>query len=523
MTAPEQTDDQFRLEALQLMADNTPDVFWMANATVERILYVSPGYESLWGRPAAELAENPRTFALAVHPDDRTGLWDLDRPRTTPWEAQYRIVRPDGSVRWVRGRGFPVLEPDGTPRCFAGTVTDITELKQAQEELARRAQLAEQVAEVAGRLAAATPADPDQVLRDCLERIGRQAGADRAAIGELGEGVAITHEWHSDRVPGREGETIPFPPELLELAAGAVRASPGLVPFSMPDEVRASGLIEASHMEMVPLLAGEEMFGILGVSSMAPERPWSSNLRVALHSLGSVVASTITRVRAERRAQRRQDQLRSLSARLALTEERERKRIAGILHDEVGQELALLKLQLGMLGRQLPDRSAGLVTELRERVSQLIDRTRALTSDMAPPALFKLGLASALEALASDRSTGLEVVVRESGEPMPLGEGIQLFAWRATRELLTNAMKHAHASRMVLTVLWNPNGLELVFDDDGCGFDPRILSPETGAETPGFGLIQLRERLQHMGGAFAVRSQPGEGTVVTLTVPLGVQ
>ena len=642
------TESRRATETLQLMAENTPDVFWMASPGVDRILYVSPGYEELWGRSIDELKTDPRGFVAGVHPDDLPGLWSLDAPRMEPWDLQYRIVRPGGEVRWVRGRGFPVLEPDGAARCFAGTVTDITELKRVEQELARRTDLAHLVAAVAQRLVAGAPDELDADLTWTLGRIGRAAGADRCTLVSVSDGLRVTHEWHSDRVGSRLGESYDLPPELLQ--AGVQR----MVTRGLSDvfDVRALGLpadqVDSRSLDVVPLLAGGQLLGALALSSQAEVRPWQENFRVALRSLAAVIASAMHRAsthqalernlqllrtlvdtipspvfykdrrgrylgcnqafsamlglsaeqvigrtvfelgqgghadsfkraddellrrggqqfyeasirkgdgevldglfckatwsdpdgevagvvgvitdvternRIDRALRMHRSQLQALSSQLALVEEQERRRTASLLHDEVGQELALLKLRLGLLGRRVAGEAADQVRGLRERLSHLIEQTRALTADLAPPALFKLGLAAALETMVTDqtRPHDLEVSLREAGPPTVLREGLQLFAWRATRELVANSLSHADCSRIELELRWADGRVDLQVSDDGRGFDPSVLSPDRGGDAPGFGLIHLRERLQHMGGGFEVRSNSGEGTQVRLTIPV---
>jgi signal transduction histidine kinase len=192
-----------------------------------------------------------------------------------------------------------------------------------------------------------------------------------------------------------------------------------------------------------------------------------------------------------------------------------------LLHDRVGQALALVKLRLGLLGRRISDPE--LEAELRgvrDEVDAVIGETRALTAEFAPPALFKLGLRAALESLVTDQVilAGLTVRVTESGSPASLPEPTQLLAWRAVRELLINVLKHADADAALVELAWRDGAVGIVVTDWGVGFDPTVLSP-TSDQTPGFGLIHLRERLLHMGGSFAVRSRPGDGSRIELEIP----
>jgi len=114
----------------RLLAENIQDLFWMRTPDASRVLYVSPAYEKIWGRDARELYEAPRTFLQAVHPEDRgrvDAAWE--RHALGVWDLEYRIVKPDGAVRWIHDRGFPVFDTRGVLTLMCGLAADVTELK----------------------------------------------------------------------------------------------------------------------------------------------------------------------------------------------------------------------------------------------------------------------------------------------------------------------------------------------------------------------------------------------------------
>jgi PAS domain S-box-containing protein len=117
------------------IAENITAVFWMVDVRTPRMLYVSPAYEVIWGRSCKSLYEQPRSFLDAIHPDDLCRVINaLDLQfRGLPTAEEYRIVRPDGSLRWIWDRGFPVKDDDGGNRRVAGIAEDITERKRAEE------------------------------------------------------------------------------------------------------------------------------------------------------------------------------------------------------------------------------------------------------------------------------------------------------------------------------------------------------------------------------------------------------
>lgn len=123
-------------ERFRQMAENIHEVFWMANAELTQMLYVSPGYEAIWGRTCASLYAQPRSFIEAIHPDDRQQvIAAFEEHRQSGFSQEYRIVQPDGSVRWIGERGFPVRNQAGQLESFVGISQDISERKQGEEAL----------------------------------------------------------------------------------------------------------------------------------------------------------------------------------------------------------------------------------------------------------------------------------------------------------------------------------------------------------------------------------------------------
>lgn len=127
-------------ERFSLIAETITEVFWIADVPIERMFYVSPGYERIWRRTRKSLYENPRSFIDVIHPEDREQvLSDLELKRTgQPFDNEYRITWPDGTIRWIWDRGFPVSNKNGQVTRYVGVAQDITERKKAEERLGER-------------------------------------------------------------------------------------------------------------------------------------------------------------------------------------------------------------------------------------------------------------------------------------------------------------------------------------------------------------------------------------------------
>jgi PAS domain S-box-containing protein len=131
-------EDKLRESELRFrqLAENIDEVFWMTSAGGNEVLYVSPAFERIWQRACADLYRQPSLWLAAVHPDDRARVSALYAPESLArgkFNAEYRVVRPDGSVRWVHDRGFPIRDDDGRVLRIAGLAQDVTDLKLAED------------------------------------------------------------------------------------------------------------------------------------------------------------------------------------------------------------------------------------------------------------------------------------------------------------------------------------------------------------------------------------------------------
>lgn len=243
------------------------------------------------------------------------------------------------------------------------------------------------------------------------------------------------------------------------------------------------------------------------------------------HPWGSLhIARDISdRKKAQAKLQRYHKQLQDLTSELVLAEQRERRQLAAGLHDGVGQLLALAKLKLNMLRDSLPaaDPNVDLAAEIRELVQQAIHSTRSLTFDLSPPVLYEVGLEAALSAFLDHirRNYGLASSFESDGNPVPLSDDLRVLLFQTVRELVVNAVKHAEASLVRVSLHGKDGQVRIGVGDDGKGFNPEdAMNPQN--HNHGFGLFNIRERVTRLGGNFQIRSAPGAGTRIELTAPV---
>ena len=189
-----------------------------------------------------------------------------------------------------------------------------------------------------------------------------------------------------------------------------------------------------------------------------------------------------------------------------------RAELARNLHDDLGQTLGALSLEVDMLQVRAPEQARRMRALIDEGMASVRDMSRALR-----PATLDLGLAAALRALieqASSRSNA--AVVAEVFEPLPaLPEELALCLFRIAQEAIGNSLRHARASRVVVRLVSKADALELEVRDDGCGFEPA-----TEASSAGLGILGMRERAAHVGAEFVLDSAPGRGTRVSVRLAL---
>lgn len=215
-------------------------------------------------------------------------------------------------------------------------------------------------------------------------------------------------------------------------------------------------------------------------------------------------------------------QLRSLAHELSLVEEKQRRKIAAYLHDEISQKLALAAFECDALGKI---KSVAKMRRGQREIKKIIDQaaqlTRSLTFEISPPILYEFGLESAIEWLVRQFSKQHRILCefKDDGASKPVTDDTRILLFQSVRELLTNIIKHAHANSVRVSTVKNNNAICINVQDDGVGFDAQVLNDRI-VQNEGFGLFNVRERLRHVGGQLEITSKEGHGTSVVITAPL---
>lgn len=249
-----------------------------------------------------------------------------------------------------------------------------------------------------------------------------------------------------------------------------------------------------------------------------------SALKEAQEELKSSRGQLEERVR-ERTAelQLRAEQLSRLAAELTLAEQRERLRVAQVLHDGLQQLLIAAKLGLELLSREVGEGLRSNVAEIQELLDESISAARSLTVELNPPILYEAGLPSGLEWLARRKREkyGLALDLDIDGPIQIEREEVKVLLFQATRELLLNVVKHAGVtSARVEMACLDGEHVRVTVSDAGIGFDPEEMWGRASSVAAGFGLFSIRQRLEMLGGRLEIESAPRKGSRFSLIAPI---
>ena len=213
------------------------------------------------------------------------------------------------------------------------------------------------------------------------------------------------------------------------------------------------------------------------------------------------------------------EELRALAARLQQVREEERAAVAREIHDELGQALTGLKLDISWMKNRVT-RDPAVRTQcssIVSRIDETLHAVRRIATELRPSVLDQLGLAAALEWQGQEFAarTGLKVAIELCSDGAGISDELSSSAFRILQESLTNIARHSQAGRVAIRLVQTPELLELVVSDDGVGIRATQLAGRTS-----LGLIGMRERALACGGELRITGEPGRGTTVTLQVPL---
>lgn len=438
--------------------------------------YLNDSTEMYTGYSREELID--KYSVSIVHPEDRESATKsaskmLKEGGTQP--HMYRIITKDNRIKWMLERVSSITY-EGKRAILANTM-DITEIIKARERLE----------------------ELEEMEKSTLDAIPHAViGQDHRRIIFANDGVENVFGWRPDEIIGRKTRLF----------------------YRNEEDYRRIGKIfypiyrEAKTLiEEFPCVKrdGSEIICRISTSKIGDIR----DRRVV------VVYEDITaRKNAEEKLSDYHEKLRNLASELAITEERERQRIATALHDGISQTMAVTKIRLKSLLKDFQESDCSKpLSEIIALIEALIRDTRSLTLDLSPPILHILGLEPALEWLAEQfqEKYDFNVTYSSDGIPFDIDKDIEFLLFRGVQELLMNVVKHAFAENVSIAVINRGMKVNISVKDDGVGFNPSRIDTWEGL-SGGYGLFSIRERLNYLGGTFRISSKPSMGTSITMGI-----
>jgi PAS domain S-box-containing protein len=453
-------------------------------------LYTSPQVEALLGFTVDEWRADPDLWFRQLHEDDREAAVAAHRESNVRGErflGEYRLLAKDGRVVWIRDEAVPVKNDDGTLLYWRGVMLDITERREAENELARaRERLQALIDNIPAVVYIETPdADPEGFyLSSQVERLFGYT---------VDEWTWTPNFWldrlhPDDRYLVEEKDTESDVTRDRYTSEYRFRAADGRWVWVFDDAV------------FVPTADGRGFWQGF-IFDITERRETEDKLRWSLEVLRKTI-----------------QQRRELAQRLQTAQEAERRSIAADIHDDPIQVMSAVDMRLQMLATFPQTATTEELVEIESEVKGAIERLRSLLFELRPTALDRDGLVAALRVYLEHtaRTTGWEVEVRDALEDEP-DPDLRALLYRIAQESVANARKHADAKRVEIEVASADDGVSLRVRDDGKGF---VADPAAPPEPGHFGLSTLVERAELAGGWSRVTSSPGEGTTVECWLPL---
>jgi PAS domain S-box-containing protein len=501
---------------------------WARDPRADLILYCSDEIYRIFGVNPADGIPSTETLMQRVHPDDRTRI----RARIeegvrdkVEHSFEYRIMLPDGNVKYLHHLRKPVINDAGEVVEVLGTTMDITERKQAEEAKKAAEELASSHVEVMMRsldVLAKEPA-PEKYIAEILRTIAQHLRAHRVMLWLreqnddslrlhtviLNDKPIVTDETDHPFVrTSSSWKQIPFLTGMLATKSTAVCEN-------VEDDSRLTSewrkyltSRKTKRLVSVPMFLAGEFRGFISIhhSEAGTYRPDEIELA---QSLAQHVMMAV-----------RGQQVAEQERQAAIL--KERARLARDVHDTLAQGFTGVILQMEAAEEALfdenPDAAVQRVRRAREIARESLGEARRSVHALRPQALDKSGFAEALQSMLKNTTVGtsLRTSFCSEGEPMVLPANVEETLLRIGQEALSNALKHAHPTEFHIRLCFKSDAVRLEFFDNGKGF-------VVGQTNGGVGLLGMKERAEQIGATLTISSEPGKGTKVIAVSPNKVE
>ena len=441
------------------LVENIEEVFWMTDVAKQKMFFVSAAYEKIWGQSRESLYAAPQNWLKGVHRADRARIRQaaLTKEAGGDYDEVYRVIRPDGTERWIHDRAFPIRDASGDVYRIAGIAQDITERKRTEEALRRSG----------------------QELTDFFEQ------SPTGLLWVKPDGRIVKLNRAQQKLFGCRA------PEVLGHK----------VTEFFPEAGHVTGPVAKGETVLAQRTQFRQKNGTLKHVLIDANGLWANGRLV--HSRWFVRDIT-RRVELER-------EILNIS-------EREQLRMSQDLHDDLGQQLTGIQFLTDTLAGELAEKSkADRAREIAGLVRNAMTQTRELARGLFPVSMETAGLADALKLLAAriTRVFRRECRFRCPAPVLVADHAMGTHLYRIAQEAVSNAIRHGKARRIDIALTRQENQLVLKVSDQGVGL------PRKPKNQKGMGLRIMQYRAGVIGGVLLVQRRPAGGTEVVCTIPDG--
>jgi len=469
-------------DRIRLIIDTIPTMAWSVqpDGTID---FVNQRWLDYTGLSLGKVVKEPTGI---IHPQDLSDVtekWRANMAAEEPYENEMRLRRADGEYRWFLVRTAPLYDEQGKLIKWYGVAIDIEDSKWAQDELRLAYQRLSYHFEN-------TPLAVIELDRDLF--IKRWSKRAEEIFG-----------WEASEALGKNVYDIDFPIIYKEDIPAVDTINEQLIKGVVDRNLS----LNRNYTKDGTVIYSEWYNSVL--------RDEQGNVITIL----SLVHDVTERKKTEETLNQSYEEIKRMTAHLQNIREEERIVIAREIHDELGQQLTVLKMETKGLTKKLNVTDEGVkykIAEIIDLLDEMVKSVRRICSELRPSLLYNLGLAAAIEwhLKEFEKRSGIKTVFNELSEDLDIPDSIKNGLFRILQEALTNISRHANATTITVTLEQKDQQLILTIEDNGRGFEKKEIDSKKT-----LGILGMKERTQVMGGNYEINSIPGKGTTVMVTVP----
>ena len=487
-------------------------------------LYWSDEIYRIFGLSPQQFGATYEAFLDSVHPDDREFIKKAVNEalfENNPYRIDHRIVLPDGTIRVVHEQGEVTFDEAGRAIRMIGTVQDVTQNRGAEEKLHAHMQQQAVLAELGQHALMGT--DITALMDNVVTLLSKTLKMEYCKILELlpngkalllraGTGWREGLVGHAEVAAGTESQAGYT---LLSQNPVIVKDLRIETRFDSPPLLHDHGVV--SGMSVI-IYGKDRPFGVLGIHT-TKQRTFTEDESHFLKSVANILGMTVEHKKAEKELKDSYEQLRKLSAYLQSVREEERANISREIHDELGQVLTALKIEVSMTANKLNSNSEFFrqTESIMKKIDDTIRSVKRICSELRPTILDHFGLSAAIEWQVEEfeNLTGIKGMASFEPREIILDQDLSTAVFRIFQESLTNVTRHASATEVRVNLKLKDGNIVLEVKDNGKGITKKQFS-----DPASFGIMGIKERVNFFGGDVKITGIKDKGTTLIVSIPL---